>query len=243
MFYISDFALKYTKNLMKIYKLFLVIVFFPFSIFCYSQNLDSVSIDKISSNLKISYNSSLIFPGIRFGIESIIRTAHVIKQNKSSQNQDFVKDWLLSVNLSWYHHPDFHDNIYLTAGWTMRRTKSKGFLTEFSPETGISRTFLGGTTYKVDNNGNITIEKHAGYYYAFLSVGGGFGYDFSKTKSKPFLAFGKLNVLMMFPYNNTIYLRPALEIGIIYKPPHFLSFKVKSKIIDQSKSNKINQIN
>ena len=46
----------------------------------------------------------------------------------------------------------------------MRRTKSRGFLTEFSPEVGLSRTFLGGTTYKVDDNGNVTIKKLAGYY-------------------------------------------------------------------------------
>ena len=111
----------------------------------------------------------------------------------------------------------------------MRRTKSNGFLTEFSPEVGLSRTFLGGTTYQVDNNGNVSIEKYAGYYYALVSVGGGIGYDFSKTKQKPFLIFSKLNVLMMFPYNSTIYLRPVAEIGLIYKPLVFLSFKVKSK--------------
>ena len=111
----------------------------------------------------------------------------------------------------------------------MRRTKSNGFLTEFSPEVGLSRTFLGGTTYQVDDNGNVSIKKYAGYYYALVSVGGGIGYDFSITKRKPFSVFSKFNVLMMFPYNSTIYLRPVMEIGLIYKPINFLSLKVKSK--------------
>ena len=135
----------------------------------------------------------------------------------------------MTANLSWYHHPAFHDNCYLTVGWTMRRTKLNGFVTEFSPEVGLSRTFPGGTTYQVDNYGNVTIKKSAGYLYALISIGGGIGYDFSKTKQKPFLIFSKFNVLMMFPYNSTIYLRPVMEFGLIYKPLDFLSLKVKSK--------------
>jgi len=39
-------------------------------------------------------------------------------------------------------------------------------------------TFLGGTVYAFDNDGNISIEKLAGYNYAFVSVGEGMGYDF-----------------------------------------------------------------
>ncbi|HEY3390784.1 MAG TPA: hypothetical protein VGK38_14495 [Prolixibacteraceae bacterium] len=101
-------------------------------------------------------------------------------------------------------------------------------MTEFSPEIGLSRTFLGGTTYQVDDKGNVSVERFAGYYYALVSVGGGIGYDFSKTKQKPFLIFSKFNMLMMFPYNSTIYLRPVMEIGLIYKPLYFLSLKVKS---------------
>jgi len=111
----------------------------------------------------------------------------------------------------------------------MRRTKLNGFVTEFSPEVGLSRTFLSGTTYKVDNNGNVTIVKAAGYFYALISIGGGIGYDFSKTKQKPFIIFSKCNILMMFPYNSTIYLRPVLEIGLIYQPLNFLCLKVKTK--------------
>jgi len=219
---------------MNIQKIGLALIFSAFSVSCFSQSVDSVKIEKKSSNLKLSYNSSLIYPGARFGAEFPIKTTYKAKFKKSGKEKDFVKDRFISANISWYHHPYFHDNLYLTAGWTMRRTKSTGFLTEFSPEIGLSRTFLGGTTYKVDNNGNVTIEKFAGYYYAFVSIGGGVGYDFSNTKKtelKPFIVFCKFNILSMFPYNSTIYLRPAMEIGLIYKPSNFLPLKVKSKRI------------
>jgi hypothetical protein len=201
--------------------------------FCHSQKVDSTYFEKKSTNLKLSYNSSLIYPGSRIGVEFPIKTIHITKLKASGVSQDFVKDRFITANISWYHHPKFHDNIYLTSGWTMRRTKSKGFIIEFSPEVGISRTFLGGTTYKVDSNGNVSIEKFAGYYYALLSIGGGIGYDFSRTKHLPLIAFSKLNILTMFPYNSTIYMKPAFEIGLVYKPSNFLSLKVKSKRINR----------
>ena len=210
-------------------KFCLTLIIASLSTFCFSQGVDSVCVEKKSSNLKLSYISTLIYPGSSFGVEFPVNTIYLTKIKKSGKEKYFIKDRFVTTNLSWYHHPEFHDNVYLSAGWTMRRTKTNGFFTEFSPEAGLSRTFLGGTTYKVDDNGNVTIEKLAGYYYALLSIGGGIGYDFSKTKQKPFLMFSKFNLLMMFPYNSTIYLRPVIEIGLIYKPLNFLSLKVKSK--------------
>ena len=210
-------------------KIFLVIIFAVSSLVCFSQKIDSVKIEKISCNLKISYNSSLIYPGARLGIELPYKTTSVTKYKNHGKEKNLVSDQFITGNISWYHHPSFHDNVYFTAGWTTRRTNSKGLMTEFSPEIGISRTFLGGTTYKVDDNGIVSIEKHAGYYYAFGSLGGGIGYDFSNTKLEPFVVFCKFNIMAMFPYNSTIYLRPAMEIGMIYKPSSFLPVKVKSK--------------
>lgn len=214
---------------MKIGKIYLTIFLSACYIICFSQNNEPISVAKKSSNLVLSYNSSIIYPGARFGFEFPVYTIYETTVKKSGIKKDYVKDRFITAQLSWYHHPAFHDNIYLTAGWTMRRTKLTGFFTELSPEIGLSRTFLGGTTYQVDDNGNITVQKLAGYYYALTSVGGGIGYDFSKTKQKPFSVFSKLNLLLIFPYNSTIYLRPTLEIGLIYKPEHFLSLKIKSK--------------
>jgi hypothetical protein len=214
-------------------KFYLTFSIIAFSTFCFSQGADTAGVVRKSSDLMLSYNSSVIYPGARLGIEFPVKTIYLTKINRSGKERDFVKDRFITTNLSWYHHPAFHDNLYFTAGWTMRRTKAKGFFTEFSPEVGLSRTFLGGTTYQVDNSGNVTRKKLAGYYYALASVGGGIGYDYSKTKQKPFLIFSKFNLLMMFPYNSTIYLRPAIEIGLIYKPIDFLSLKVKSKQINR----------
>ncbi len=191
----------------------------------YSQS-DTTSCNRISTNIKVSYNSSLIYPGARFGIESPFSTASVTRILKSGREKNFVKDQFVTTNISFYHHSGFHDNLYFTVGWLKRRTKSKGFFNEFSPEIGYSRTFLGGTTYTVNEKGDVSVKKLAGYSYALVSVGEGIGYEF---KTKPFLLYSRINLLCMFPYNSTIYLRPALETGLIYKPSCFLKMRVKSK--------------
>jgi hypothetical protein len=152
--------------------------------------------------------------GVEYSLNHI--NERVLKNQKPGR--DYKKERFISGNINWYHHPDFHDNLYLTAEWVMRRTRFTGFISEFSVGPGFSRTFLGGTTYKVDDAGNISVIRLAGYDYALITIGGGFGYDFSMKKQLPFSAVAKMNLISMFPYNSTIYFRPVMEIGIRYTP-------------------------
>src|SRR5450759_3800206 len=186
--------------------------------FCTAQNDSIIKTPDRHFNLKLSYNSSLIYPGISAGIEFLLSQVNVQRLKKQTYIKSFTKGRLIAVNLNWYHHPDFHDNLYLTTEWVMRRTKLNGFISEFSAGPGYSRTFIGGTTYKVDDSGNISVIKLAGYNYALITFGGGFGYDFSMKKQLPFSVFGKMNLISMFPYNSTIYFRPVLELGFRYMP-------------------------
>jgi hypothetical protein len=171
-----------------------------------------------SQNIKLAYNGSLFYPGAKAGYEIPYRSIDVKKEKKSGKMRNFTRQKIVSANLGYYHHQGFHDNLYLTFGWSKRRISEKGFFVEFSPEIGVSRTFLGGTTYKVDDAGQIKVATSSGYFYPLLSIGGGFGYDFSKRdKEKPFMTYFKLNTLAMYPYNSVFYLRPTFELGFIYK--------------------------
>lgn len=199
------------------------------SINALAQEIDSVGHVRSASNLTLSYNSSLIYPGLRFGIELPIKRVNVRKLRSSGRIRQYTKERFITPMLSWYHHPTYHDNVYLTAGWTIRRTHSGGFMKELTPAIGLSRTFLGGTTYKVSNEGNVEIERLAGYYYYLLSISGGLGYDFAIKKHKPVAVFSRLSLMALFPYNSTILLRPTLELGIIYKPSHFLRLPLKTR--------------
>jgi hypothetical protein len=196
-----------------------------------AQNDTSKSSSQVSSDLKISYNSSMIYPGARAGLEIPIRLAQKTIIKKSGYQKIIYKEFLLSANISWYHHTSFQDNIYFTLEAGLRRTQKNGFFFDFSSGWGYSRTFLGATTYKVDDNGNVSIERYAGYNYALFIIGDGVGYDFSKNYSIPFSIFSKISILTMYPYNSAFYLRPTIEFGIIYYPSNFIRVKPKIKSI------------
>jgi hypothetical protein len=101
---------------------------------------------------------------------------------------------------------------------------------EFAPGLGYSRTFLAGTTYVVSDNGEVSKKTLAGYNYAMFSISHGFGYDFSKKKAIPFKAYVKPSLFLLAPYNSFIYMRPTVEIGIIYSPSNFFKAKPSLKI-------------
>jgi hypothetical protein len=201
-------------------KIRLIIIAALFSEFSHAQ---SDTINKLNScdyNLKLAYNSSLIYPGISTGIEFHLKKAGSMVSARHPRNKSGTRTRFISANINWYHHPAFHDNLYLTTEWVMRRTSINGFISEFSCGPGFSRTFLGGTTYMINGSGDINVVKLAGYSYALLTIGEGIGIDFSIKKQLPFSTVAKMNLITMFPYNSTVYFRPVLELGIRYNPHH-----------------------
>jgi hypothetical protein len=198
---------------------------------CFPQADSLTSRNKVSSDISLSFNSSVIYPGARLGIEFPVNTVILLKKIKSNEVRTAIRDQFVSVNAGWYHHPDFHDNLYFTAEWVMRKSGKSGFFFEFSSGLGYSRTFLGGTTYEVNNFGDVNIVKSAGYNYAMITAGTGLGYNFTGSKKIPLSVFYKLDILTMFPYNSTIYFRPVMELGLIYIPDNFLMIPVKKRIL------------
>ena len=212
-------------------KILNVSVFLSFTLTCFSQSEDLASRNKVSSDISIAYNSSLIYPGLRLGIELPMYTVILTKYSNTNNVATLLKDRFLSVKSGWYHHTDFHDNLYFTAEWLMRKTRKSGYFTEFSSGLGYSRTFLGGTTYRVENNGDVNKIKSAGYNYAMILAGVGLGFNFSQYKKIPLSVFYKFNMLTMFPYNSTIYFRPVMELGLIYIPENFLKLLINKRIV------------
>jgi hypothetical protein len=185
---------------------------------CRAQT-DSVPLLKRQSyNFKLSYNSSIIYTGMSIGTEFFLQNKDIQVLRKSGKTRTFTRSRLISGNVNWYHHPEFHDNLYFTAEYVMRRTNSLGLIKEFTFGPGFSRTFLGGTTYKVNNSGEVSIVRNAGYNYALITIGGGIGVDLSVKYDLPLIAIANLNMISMFPYNSTIYFRPVLELGIRTNP-------------------------
>lgn len=210
-------------------KICLVLWLFLCSSFLFAQTKKVEQI-KTPASIKIAYNSAFIYPGAKVGLELPTAIFYKTKIKKSTQKKQIKKTQFISFNLAYYHHPKYHDNLYFTAGYTFRRTNSTGFYTEFSPEIGYSRTFLGGTTYQVDEYNQVSIKRGAGYHHLLASLGAGIGYDFSTSLSKPYALFYKVNLLVLFPYNNAVHLRPKMELGIIFTPTGLFPRQIKTII-------------
>lgn len=208
-------------------KIYLALLVCFFSSFLLAQSKSSHQ-PKVASSIKIAYNSALIYSGIRLGFELPTQIIYKTKVKKNNQKKQIEKSQFLTFNIGFYHHPDYHDNLYFTVGYTFRNVKPKGFFTEFSPEVGYSRTFLGGTTYQVTDH--VSIKHNAGYNHLLLSLGAGFGYDFSKLLDKPYALFYKANIIVMLPYNNSVHLRPTMELGIRFTPRKLFPRQIKTTI-------------
>ncbi len=185
--------------------------------FCtYSFGQDRVDEGKVKStaNIKLAYLGSIVYPGIEVGAEYPLRLLSLTKVKRSGKEKLLQKDRFVSTSLGWYQHKNYQDIVYLQAEYVMRRQNSTGFYTEFLPGIGISRGFVGGTTYQVSDDGNVKVKKSKGYNYAMASLGAGLGYDFARHYTFPAAAYARLTVLTMFPYNSTINVRPTIEIGI-----------------------------
>jgi hypothetical protein len=177
----------------------------------------------VSSNVKIAYNGSMLYPGIRCGVEFPVRQTNLISVLKNNVFRNVSKKRFLTAEIGYYHHPSFHDNVFILVGWQTRKLHAKGFFTEFSPAFGYSRTFLGGETYVVDNSGKLRKVHLAGYNYAVVALGGGVGYAF---RHKSALYF-RTSLLTMFPSINIVYPRPTVELGVVWQPKRFLSTRLK----------------
>jgi hypothetical protein len=180
------------------------------------------------SDFRVAYNSSIIYPGAALGIDYPIQEIQLTKSWNDGHSKTIIKKRYISGILGFYHHKGFHDNIYIIPEWVMRRSRGGPWFTEFNAGLGYSRTFLGGTTYKVDEMGNVTIIPAVGFSYAIAAIGYGVGYNYSVKKRIPVSVYTRLSMLLMFPYNSTIYPRPTIEIGLIYIPVHFLERKIKT---------------
>lgn len=186
--------------------------------------------NKTSSSIRAGFNGSLIYPGFRGGLEFPVKRIVFTRFRGLKSPKTSVKDRFLSAELAFYHHPDYHDNLYILFGYGFRKVKPNRFFWEFTPALGYSRTLLGGETYRVNHQTRVvTRVRYPGYHYALLSLGSGMG----KALTTRLSAYARFSALLMAPSNNIVYLRPSLELGLIFTPEHFLI--TEPKVVSRSK--------
>ena len=166
--------------------------------------------------IRASYYGSLIHPGAMIGLEVPYKSKRVDK-GRGRSTKSFFRERYYSINTGFYHHEDFHTNAFLIGELQFRRQKAGGMFVEFAPGLGLSRTFLDGPAYHVNDKGNIDRIPAAGYFYGLFSLSYGMGYNFSLHSDLPVKTYFRTGAIVMAPYNTLFYFRPIVELGVIFR--------------------------
>lgn len=194
--------------------------------------IDSVKTVTLNTPVSISYLGDYIFtkPGVKLSMENTIRQT-ILKKRSS---KIVLNSIYYPINLSWYNHKGYNSALMLSSGIGYRSLHKKGLFFGSGLNLGIMRTFINGTTYTVDDSGEISTTT-GGYFYGNINISLEAGYDFSKrSKSLPLSSFLKLNGLTQFPYNSGSVFHIMAEIGIRYALP----LKDKAKQFYKTKTKK-----
>lgn len=175
------------------------------------------------------FTNRLLGAQLGLGKTVALKEKHVFK--RSGKEKISTKSRVLSGNLGYYNQPGLHQNALLTAEYAMTRTNRRGFYTEFTPLLGVSRTFLPGTTYEVDEAGNVSIDKNAGNW----TLTGGFGLGLGKSfENKPFNSLKTVSVRVVtqvfYPNFRFVSLKPSLQLNTTWELNR-LQTMVEKKII------------
>ncbi len=192
------------------------LLFAPFLLF--SQKVtDSLKVATVNTPVSISYIGDYMFtkPGVKLSMENTIRQTFL----KKKSSKIVLKTIYCPVNLSWYTHKGYNSALMISSGIGSRTQKSKGLFYGSELTLGVMRTFINGTTYSVDDKGEISTVL-GGYFYGNINFSLEAGWNFSKcTKSIPLSTFVKLNALVQFPYNSGSVFHIMPEVGLRYEIP------------------------
>lgn len=122
-------------------------------------------------------------------------------------------------NVGFFAHKRNHTAIFLNETVGLRLTSDIGFMIEpLHIGTGYVYNFLGGTTYQVDDNGNVNSQAKAGNstfmlpYVSFLGV----GFDGRKKKFFPANFFLSLDGYWDYPVNTQMKFNFIVPFGFTY---------------------------
>lgn len=204
---------------------FRIIVLLLFCSTVSAQVKDSAIIQ--GCHLQLSALGALKYPGLKAGIDYNVYRKIIHKKRNNGTYKIRYKYKYITTNVGFYDHRYFHTNFFIQFGYLMQRTNEKGWFSVFEPQLGISRTFIRGIVYEVDESGAIKKQRAAGHLYVAPSIAIGFGKDLSIKNDLPFMLFSKVTFFTNVPYNNFIYARIFMELGVSYQFNQFLKHTVR----------------
>lgn len=170
------------------------------------------------------------YPGVRIGADYQLIQKRIDKERKSGIHKLITKNRYITVNAGYYHHKNYNFNLFLHAGYLLKRVNHNGWYLGIEPQIGLSRTFIDAPVYEVKDDGGIKKKIAQGDFYFSPALSMNIGKDFSvKNPDNHFGIFAKLILYGNYPYNNFIYGRMLLETGVSYSFNNYLLHPIKIK--------------
>jgi hypothetical protein len=132
----------------------------------------------------------------------------------TKQRNQAQKKLLFAPGLAVYRHPHNHIGLVFSPELTYRRTSRRGGIFEAGIAPAYFRYFLEGTTFEVNDSGELTRVPLAGGNAFLPTVSIGFGKDLSIRRQLPLSWYTRLNLMQQRPYNTSALIRFSLEAGV-----------------------------
>ena len=153
--------------------------------------------------------------GIVFPWKSKIVTATA---KKSGQKEERNRDIIVASDIGFYRYPYNNSGLFFDAGIGKRYYKAHPYFFEWLIKVGVLRTFYDGLVYRVDGNGNVSVLKSFGRYYALTGFASVIGYDFHRGKKpQPFALAFTPSAWVQYPYNSFILPHVSCELIFLYR--------------------------
>lgn len=228
MYWSGQIVCKVELHYVRTYILF-IILFFSFSGIAGASKYSSSTVQFRSPIIVSYYGDYLGFkPGIHLGIE---RPVLVFRHKSDTTGNTFPeteRSFLTSYNFIIYHHTGYNTSMQLFPSLVFRSVRLHGLILDLGIGTGVSRTFLDGPSYRIENSGTVKRVNAAGFWYWTASVAPSLGWDLHRcSRGFPFQIFLSPDVWLQYPYNKGLLFHFSAQAGVRTDFINILSKKVK----------------
>jgi hypothetical protein len=154
------------------------------------------------------YGETITHYGLKAAYDYTLAT-HVKSRNGAR------KELLVAPGLAVYRHPHNHWGVVVSPELLYRRTGARGGLLEAGVSPSYFRYFLAGTTYEVNEQGELDKVPLAGRSAFLPTIFVGVGRDLRVRQKASFAWYSRLLISQQYHHNAASLTRFALEAGII----------------------------
>lgn len=165
------------------------------------------------AQLEVSYwGNTITRPGLQLAFEVPLGN----QQAQGRNQKRLFKGHLLRLEAGRYLQPRTHTNSFLGLGWQFRTIRQRGFKFETGVTLAYSRIKNKGATFEDIGNGQIEQVPNAGRGYFLAKYAIGMGKDLRARNGRPLAWHIRPSLAIQLPYNTTVNVLPAIELGISY---------------------------